>query len=335
MKSVNLKKAWWLALPLATPLLAVACSSQNTNSEASENNDAPKPKTDVTLDSKTEEVVKSTELKIQYDAENDYYEAADGKSGKELWDALFEIQKTKRDTNKKYQDLPDFYLSSEAFKDSVYEKDNSVLDFYSENPEAVDPYTYAEYTKGKSGAKVEGEGLNREHIIPQSWFNKALPMVADANFVWPTDIKVNALRDNNPHGIVQNATTTTQNGGKLGTDSENEVVFEVIDEFKGDIARAYLYFALTYNDQSITNKNSIFTVNYPFIQDKYQQIYLNWHSNDKVSKWDIKRNHDTYNDYAQIRNPFIDYPELEKSLFGENPVPFVNKGVAIGVLENE
>jgi hypothetical protein len=33
----------------------------------------------------------------------------------------------------------------------------------------------------------EGDCYNREHIIPQSVFNSASPMVSDAHFITPTD----------------------------------------------------------------------------------------------------------------------------------------------------
>jgi endonuclease I len=41
---------------------------------------------------------------------------------------------------------------------------------------------------------VEGDCYNREHVIPQSTFNSAAPMVSDAHFIPPTDGKVNGIR---------------------------------------------------------------------------------------------------------------------------------------------
>jgi hypothetical protein len=48
---------------------------------------------------------------------------------------------------------------------------------------------------------VEGDCYNREHVIPQSTFNSAAPMVSD--FIPPTDGKVNGIRSSFPHGNVQ------------------------------------------------------------------------------------------------------------------------------------
>jgi hypothetical protein len=59
---------------------------------------------------------------------------------------------------------------------------------------------------------------NREHIIPQSTFGSAAPMVSDAHFITPTDGKVNGQRSSYP----RNSGTTTWislNGSKLGSSS--------------------------------------------------------------------------------------------------------------------
>jgi endonuclease I len=51
-----------------------------------------------------------------------------------------------------------------------------------------------------------------EHVIPQSTFNSAAPMVSDAHFIPPTDGKVNGIRSSFPHGNVATASITTLNG---------------------------------------------------------------------------------------------------------------------------
>ncbi|WP_334687332.1 endonuclease [Mycoplasmopsis felis] len=172
--------------------------------------------------------------------------------------------------------------------------------------------------------------MNREHVIPQSWFSKVEPLRNDPTFVWPSDIKVNAVRANFPHDDVTNITSTSQNGSKSGTNSLGEKVFEVIDAFKGDIARAYLYFASSYFDKNISNGNSILTDVFPNIKEHYLLTYLNWNSKDPVDMFDINRNNETFKE-TTIRNPFIDYPNLASSLFGQNPKPFENKGVLINM----
>ena len=58
----------------------------------------------------------------------------------------------------------------------------------------------------------EGDMYNREHSVPQSWFQKASPMKSDAFHVVPTDGYVNNRRGNFPFGNVS-APTYTSNGG--------------------------------------------------------------------------------------------------------------------------
>ncbi len=92
---------------------------------------------------------------------------------------------------------------------------------------------------------------NREHSIPQSWFNEASPMVSDAFHIYPTDGKVNGQRNNYPYGECANGTTLSGGKGKLGSctfSGYSGTVFEPDDEYKGDFARTYFYFTTRYQN---------------------------------------------------------------------------------------
>ncbi|MFV8474878.1 endonuclease [Mycoplasma sp. Z631] len=275
----------------------------------------------------------------RYDNTNNYYAAANGKSGLELLNALLGIQKKHLNGIKPaaagYDYLKTIYDNSDAFKDKYYEKDNSILDIYSENPDGQDPYTYATYkSTAKSSAIAEGEGMNREHVIPQAWFNKDLNMRNDAQFVFPTDIKVNGERSNYAHDDVTQISETFKQGSKLGTNSLGKLAMEPLDAFKGDIARAYLYFMVTYRDKNIGSSASVYTDNTVVkLLPHYLNTYLNWNMKDVVDPWDVTRNNEIAR-MEQMRNPFIDYPDLADSLFGKNPKPFVNKGVLVEAILN-
>ncbi|VEU76574.1 endonuclease [Mycoplasmopsis columboralis] len=272
-------------------------------------------------------VVASGNYEYVYDSSNDYYKALEGLSGVALAQKINEIQNSRHKTTN-YGMLPSFYNSSSAFKDNFYEKDGTILDIYSENPAGKDPYTYRTYSGNQASA--EGQGMNREHVIPQSWFNKAEPIRSDAHFVWPTDIKVNGLRGNLPHDNVVNVSQTTRNGSKLGANDLRQSVFEPIDAFKGDVARAYLYFSLTYNNKDIYSGTSIFQRNFPYLPSHYLNTYLGWNAKDVVDPFDVTRNNEGEK-YNKLRNPFIDYPDLAENLYGSNPKPFVNKGVLVSL----
>lgn len=248
-----------------------------------------------------------------------YYSTATG-TGYTLKTNLYNI--IKGHTDRGYDGLYTTYQNSD--RDYYYENDGTVLDMYSENPSGIDPYTYStSSTTDKCGNySVEGDCYNREHIIPQSVFNKNAPMVSDAHSITPTDGKVNGLRSAFPHGIVASASKTTLNGSKLGSSGVSGysgTVFEPIDEFKGDIARMYLYFATRYEntvsgysyDMFNGSSNQVFTT-------AFLNMLLTWHAQDPVNAREIARNNAIYA-RQNNRNPYIDHPEYVQAIW--NPIP--------------
>ena len=136
-----------------------------------------------------------------------------------------------------------------------YESDGTLLDMYSENPATSatnnDPYNYTHGMDECGNQMAEGDCHNREHIVPQSSFNSAFPMQSDIHHVIPTDGRVNNFRGSLPFGIVATPNFTSLNGSKRGSSGVagySGDMFEPIDEFKGDIARALLYFATRYQN---------------------------------------------------------------------------------------
>jgi endonuclease I len=244
-----------------------------------------------------------------------YYNTATG-TGYTLKTQLYNI--IKDHTNNGYAGLYTTYLTSDV--DNFYENDGTILDMYSENPSGTDPYNYTTGTTQRCGNySAEGDCYNREHIIPQSVFNEQSPMVADAHFITPTDGKVNGMRSNYPHGTVNSATYTSQNGSKLGSSSVSGysgTVFEPINAFKGDIARMYFYFATRY-------ENTVAGYSYAMFNGSSNQVFttaflnmlLAWHAQDPVSTREIARNNAIYA-RQNNRNPFIDHPEYVNQIWG-------------------
>jgi endonuclease I len=245
-----------------------------------------------------------------------------------------------------YDNLYTTYQTSDI--DNFYEKDGTILDMYSEKPAASDPYNFSKETTQRCGTYTkEGDCYNREHIIPQSIFNQLSPMRNDAHFIAPTDGKVNGYRSNFPHGMVgtldvpsptSNITNPTANGSKLGNGLNSGyatgytgIVFEPIDEFKGDIARMYFYFATKYQDQLTTwgkpypmfdgSANKVFTTT-------FLNILLAWNTLDPVSDREVARNNAIYITQGN-RNPYIDHPEYVNLVWNvvpdtENPTAPTN-----------
>jgi endonuclease I len=246
-----------------------------------------------------------------------YYKNAEGKEGFALKTALYDI--IKGHTAKTYGDLWTFMAANSLDKYSKYENDGSILDMYSENPSASDSYNYTPVTSQCGNYSGEGSCYNREHSFPKSWFNDASPMYTDIHHLFATDGYVNGKRSNYPYGEVGSATFTSTNGSKLGaaitTLGYTGTVFEPIDEFKGDFARAYFYMATRYQDiagsweANSDGANAVLDGSSDKVFENWVVVMLKrWSENDPVSQKEIDRNEAAYQ-FQGNRNPFINHPE--------------------------
>lgn len=250
-------------------------------------------------------------------APSGYYNSASGLTGANLKTALSTII-TNGHQDKGYNGLWTGYKTTDI--DKNYENDGSILDIYSEKPTTTDPYKYTPVTNQCGTYSVEGNCYNREHIVPQSLFNEASPMVADIHFIRATDGKVNGMRSNYPFGKVGTATFTSKNGSKLGNSASSGysgTVFEPIDEFKGDVARMIFYFVTRYQSKlsSFTSGDMLGSSTYPGLQTWELNVLLAWHNQDPVSQAEINRNNASYT-YQGNRNPFIDNPGYVDLIWG-------------------
>ncbi len=240
-----------------------------------------------------------------------YYDDAIGKSGEALQKSLSVILNNA--DNVGYDGLWEVYKTTDR------RPDGKVWDMYSD----VTDFTFG--TDKCGNYKNEGDCYNREHSVPKSWFNDASPMYSDAWHIYPTDGKINSYRSNNPFGEVGSDASSSKNGfskwGKSVTPGYSGTVFEPNDEYKGDFARTYFYFATRYLDR-IDNWGGIFVSAYPHIVQWQLDMLLRWNEMDPVSQKEIDRN-DAVQKEQGNRNPFIDYPELVDLIFGDRRnVPF-------------
>ncbi len=246
-----------------------------------------------------------------------YYNSANGLSGAALKTELSSIISNGHQ-DKGYNGLWTAYKTTDIDRD--YENDGSILDIYSEKPLGADPYKYTPGSNQCGTYSTEGNCYNREHVIPQSLFNQASPMVSDIHFIRATDGKVNGMRSNYPYGKVGSATFTSMNGSKLGSSASSGysgTVFEPIDEFKGDVARMIFYFVTRYQSKlsSFTSGNMLGSSTFPGLQTWELNVLLAWHNQDPVSQAEIKRNNASYA-WQGNRNPFIDNPAYVNLIWG-------------------
>ncbi|MEZ8774795.1 endonuclease [Vibrio sp. 10N.247.310.17] len=253
----------------------------------------------------------------------EYYKDAEGKVGFALKTALYQI--IDNHSSQGYTAI--WTLVSEADLDAYYDTDGSILDMYSEKPSGSDSIQFTKVADQCGQYSKEGDCYNREHSFPKSWFGgKVEPMNSDGHHLFATDGYVNSKRSNWPFGEVSSATYTSSNGSKLGSAANSlgyvGTVFEPIDEFKGDFARAYFYMATRYENEianwegNSTSSDAVLDgTNTTVFEPWLLTMLKRWHSEDPVSQKEIDRNKAVH-DFQGNRNPFIDHPEFVSQIWG-------------------
>lgn len=268
-----------------------------------------------------------------------YYSSATGLSCAPLKTSLNTIINTGV-TPKTYGNLWTQYLVSDLKAREVGTGSANVIwDIYSDNPTGTDPYNFTPGPVASGGQQDNGdaaasEGIlyNREHSFPLSWFagNTGTPGAStDYHHIFPTDKLVNATRSNFLYGETTSPTFTAQNGGKLGPSayllSNAVTVFEPINTYKGDVARAFLYMLTMYQssmaswDGNATDASTyaLDGTTWPSVTLTYFNIMYKWHQQDPVSQKEIDRNNAGYV-FQGNRNPFVDHPEYVASIWGSS-----------------
>ncbi|WP_144281576.1 endonuclease [Chryseobacterium echinoideorum] len=280
-----------------------------------------------------------------------YYDGTAGLSGYALKSKLHDIISSKN-INWHYGDLTNYYNQTDLdiYYDHTTSNTTILLDIYSEIPTGPDAYEYTTANiTGSSGA--EGLGWNREHMMPQSTFYSNYPMYSDLFYVIPADARINQLRSNYPYGIVGSTIYYTfTNSSRIGNCAIPGVdytgrVYEPIDEFKGDVARSLLYFAVRYegklstfnfnnNTNPASDTNPLDGTEERSFDPAYVAMLLQWHQQDPVSQREIDRNNKVYN-IQKNRNPFIDNPSWVNVIWGQTPDAVAPQAVSnVNVAQN-
>lgn len=241
-----------------------------------------------------------------------YYNGVSGLSSSEaILDALF--AKIKGHTVIGYNGLEPYYEYTDLYSDTIW-------DIYSTCNFSMDDANCSQ--------KAVCDCWNKEHSIPQSWFNEGTPMKSDLFHVYPTDARVNNFRSNLPYGEVSGTNGAgfpdNKGGHGLGKKGSNTfpgysgTVFEPADAYKGDLARTYFYMVARYRDKNLNSSEgvNVFTANKTNLTEFAKNLFLKWHRNDPVSEKEIDRNQAVYG-IQKNRNPFIDYPDLVEYIWGD------------------
>ncbi len=265
---------------------------------------------------------------------NGYYNNAVGKKDEALMRALEGIIYSH--TELSYNDLWTAFDSTDVAADGFY------IDMYSN-------CKYNNQSDHTAGASYVGQGINREHSFPKSWYNSQTPIYTDLHMLIPVDAFVNQRRSNYPYGVCAGGTTYTNGNltmlGKIGKSTYNgyeQTVFEPDDEYKGDFARIYFYIVTCYKSNVGTwpgcDQLDYAANDYKAFSSWSIQMLLEWHRADPVSQKEIDRNEAVHKEQGN-RNPFVDHPELAEYIWGthqnmswtgsDTPVDPINKKVPV------
>lgn len=238
-----------------------------------------------------------------------YYDSTDGLLGEELKIALHQIIDN--------HSVMSYAALWTAFYTSDDRPDGTVWDIYSDVPDGTPPYVYHFGVDQEGSASGEGEGYNREHSWPRSWFGgEVLPMNTDINAIYPSDVYCNSMRGSYAYGEVSYAQWTSLNGNKrgpCGTSGYSGTVFEPRDDFKGDLARTYFYMTTRYYGEDGSWPGGPMSDGSQLLPWALEML-LTWHENDPVSQKEIDRNTAAYS-LQNNRNPFIDDPQFALRMY--------------------
>ena len=153
-------------------------------------------------------------------------------------------------------------------------------------------------------------GMNCEHLWPQSLGAQASPMKSDMHHLRPCKSNINSTRGNKAFQNINDSLTETWFWLSYSTNNipsnnideyseNNSIGFEPREDNKGDIARAMFYFYTIYNNVADDN----------FFNSQKNTLYQ-WHNEDPVNNIEINRTWNIANYQNNIPNPFIIDPSL-------------------------
>jgi endonuclease I len=170
---------------------------------------------------------------------------------------------------------------------------------------------------------ANGTGLNMEHTWPQSKGASSSPAKSDMFHLFASYPSFNSPRGNLAYGAVVakdwpdeytgNAGCTDHFPGHelgcfsfRGDDIQGVKVFEPRDAHKGNAARAIFYFSIRYGTNCALKPLKLFDESHPAVSEA---LYKTWNLLDPPDDDERARN-DRIEKYQNVRNPFIDHPEL-------------------------
>ncbi|MBI4676950.1 MAG: endonuclease [Elusimicrobia bacterium] len=211
-------------------------------------------------------------------------------------------------------------ISGRGFRSQDYEEGRAymykVADHVEQNGRTgiLDPYSgtflpgqggdssrYKERGDSNGDGHADRDGVNAEHVWPQSFFDRAAPMRSDLHHLMATLEHPNSIRSNFPFGEVPKDHPEYSNNGGARMAAG---VFEPPDFAKGRVARAAFYFYSRYYDKRIFRAGGRH-----FWTPAVVRTLLDWNRRFPPTEFEMKRN-GLIERWQGNRNPFIDDPGL-------------------------
>lgn len=187
---------------------------------------------------------------------------------------------------------------------SVYQEGDSLHCVYTDwavyMPPGADP---------TQAAFQDGAGLNTEHGWPRANGADLDPARADMHHLFPTRVDVNGDRGNLPFGessdvltdrwyyLDQELTSPPATNRAAYSEYRQNVVFEPKETFKGNIARAMMYFYTIYRDEANAAAPNFF--------NQQRATLCQWHEQDPVDEKEWERTFAIAVHQDDKPNPFV------------------------------
>lgn len=241
-------------------------------------------------------------------APDGYYDSLEGKTGVELKKAIKTIVRS-------HHTRISYGTSTwEAFRETDCREIDGVKYWWD---------MYSDELVKMGSSKPDNNLMNIEHSVAKSWWgggtNDAYCDICHLN---PSNSNANSRKSNYPMAEIgtqkwTNGVTTIGSpvSGQGGGASQ---VYEPCDEYKGDMARVFMYMFTVYDDIS-------WTTNTAWMYDKSSDLLLKpwaynmllkWSAGDVVSQKERDRNDAIMRSAQNGRNPFIDLPDLAEYIWG-------------------
>lgn len=253
------------------------------------------------------------EVTVSASSVDDYYKNADTSTPLKLISSLKTI------TTTGFKSLGYDGLLT-AYHTTDKRSDGYLFDWYSK----TNNFVIGGAAENRSYSK-EGDGYNREHSIPKSWWGgEKTNQGCDVIIVVPTDGYVNNRRSNFPFGETNGEVYKSNNSYcKLGSSTfpgYSGKVFEPGDDLKGDFARIYMYAIVRWSGYKWSSGEATSTFSGSLdkncgFTDYAKELFLKWNAEDPVDDWERTRNNNVQTVQGN-RNPFVDHPEWIEYIWG-------------------